>query len=83
MTKVEFAILFVPFVEGEVDNPAVGDFVGILKLEVVGEGDTELTENFVDLVVGIGTEEDGITFLGGGEFGDAFDFGVGHELENR
>ena len=43
MTEVELVVLFVPFVEGEINNPAVGDFVGVFELKVIGKGDAELT----------------------------------------
>ena len=66
MAEVELFISLVPFVEWEIDNPAVGDFIGILETEVVGEGDAELAEDFVDFITDIGTEEDGVAFLGSG-----------------
>ena len=70
MTEVEPFNFIVPFVEGEIDNPAVGDFVGILEVEVVGEGGAEFAEDFVDFDTLVSAEEDGVTCLGAGELGD-------------
>ena len=74
MTEVKFLRFFVPFVKRKVDNPGVGDFVRVFKIEVVGKTDAELTEDFVDFGSGVGAEEDGIAGLGAGLCLYGFDF---------
>ncbi len=83
MAEVELLILVVPFVEWKVDDPAVGDFVGIFEIEMIGEGNAKLAEDFVDFVACISTEEDRIASFGVSEFCDGGYLGVGHKLKDR
>ena len=82
MAKIELFVLVVPFIEWKIYDPAVGDFVGVFEIEMVGEGDAELTEDFVDFVASVGTEKDCIASLGISELCNGGYFGVGHEFED-
>lgn len=66
MAEIYAAFGLIIFIEWEICDPAEGDFGGVGKFKMVGEGDAELAEDLVDFLAGVGAEEYGISVFGAG-----------------